>query len=912
MKRKLFFIVFTFLVIKMSASTTIENNSEILIEDSIEMLACTPPTVTHEIVPNCAQGEQFLIDVIVSDLGSAENVVVEDNMGSTPQTISTAETITFGPYPNGVEVTIIVSDEDDSSCKDETGELTQLYCPTDYISVSDSYSAEELVTEVLIDNPCAMVSNVTSSTGTDFSDGTPGLGYFSGENTTCPIGEGIILSSGDVNNASGPEQETSDGGNDWPGDDDLDDLVSSQGSTGGTHNASVIEFDFVPYTDQISFNYLFASSEYGTFQCSYADVFGFFLTDEDGNTTNLAVVPDTDTPVSVTTIRDNTYNSTCESMNEEYFDSYYGINGLPSEADPISFKGYTVELTAEAEVVPGQTYHIKLAIADYLDTSYDSAVFVQAGSFELGTIDLGPDLTVDNQNAPCEENIAILDAGIEDNDLADISWYKDNEIIEGATSPILEVTESGTYAVFVIYGGTCVIDDEIYVEFAPVPNFDFDQEEENLCGVDTVVLDGTPSNIDDFGGGEISYTWYLDGDEISGENNATIEVNEPGTYEVEVTTGLDCVGTHVIEVSDADFDIDLGEDLVFCDIEDYELTAEIEGDTSGAVFEWEGPGIEEETGQSVVVTQSGTYTVYVTIENCTANASIDIEFEEPADFDLGSDIFTPDLEDLFIDATPTNIDPDDANYEWEYNENSIPENGPIVYLEDYGYGTYTVTVYADDPDCFSSQSIEVTEEEIICEVVLTADKDLTAEIGYCEGDDFNAYEIIFTAEFSSENAQGDPTYIWSVNGEEVEETEDPDFTLIYDDEGEFNDEVSVEVIVDNCSASTTAETNVLVSPYEHPCVITEGISPGNNDGNNDYLDLTFLNDRSGIEKITIYNRYGSKVFDQNNYSDEWRGQDNGGKELPSSTYYYVIKLKNEDPVFDQVIKGWIYVNQDVN
>src|SRR5699024_4149313 len=109
-------------VIKMSASTTIENNSEILIEDSIEMLACTPPTVTHEIVPNCAQGEQFLIDVIVSDLGSAENVVVEDNMGSTPQTISTAETITFGPYPHGVEVTIIVSDEDDSSCKDETGE----------------------------------------------------------------------------------------------------------------------------------------------------------------------------------------------------------------------------------------------------------------------------------------------------------------------------------------------------------------------------------------------------------------------------------------------------------------------------------------------------------------------------------------------------------------------------------------------------------------------------------------------------------------------------------------------------------------------------------------------------------------------------------------------------------------------
>ena len=56
----------------------------------------------------------------------------------------------------------------------------------------------------------------------------------------------------------------------------------------------------------MSFRFIMASEEYdgntgGNFECDYSDVFGFFLTDENGNTTNLAVLPGTDTPISVTT-----------------------------------------------------------------------------------------------------------------------------------------------------------------------------------------------------------------------------------------------------------------------------------------------------------------------------------------------------------------------------------------------------------------------------------------------------------------------------------------------------------------------------------------------------------------------------------------------------------------------------------
>src|SRR5699024_10070198 len=161
------------------------------------------------------------------------------------------------------------------------------------------------------------------------------------------------------------------------------------------------------------------------------------------------------------------------SENIEYFDKYYGDpNGLPLEADPLNMHGYTVKMTAESEVVPGHTYHIKLAIADRGDTAFDSAVFLEAGSFDLGSIDLGLDLTPDNGNAPCSNEPVILDSGIEPGDFVDITWYKDNELIEGETGSTLEVTESGTYSVIVIYGGSCVLSDEVTIIFVNGPDLD--------------------------------------------------------------------------------------------------------------------------------------------------------------------------------------------------------------------------------------------------------------------------------------------------------------------------------------------------------------------------------------------------------------------------------------------------------
>ena len=155
----------------------------------------------------------------------------------------------------------------------------------------ECYTVEELVTDVLINNECANVSNITWSSGNDFGD-VNGIAHFLEPSGGFPFSEGIILSSGNALLATGPNESmggASSGNFDWPGDTDLDNLIEDS-----TNNASVIEFDFVPISNKLSFRFIMASEEYdmGSFECNYSDVFAFLLTDQNGVTTNLAVLPE--------------------------------------------------------------------------------------------------------------------------------------------------------------------------------------------------------------------------------------------------------------------------------------------------------------------------------------------------------------------------------------------------------------------------------------------------------------------------------------------------------------------------------------------------------------------------------------------------------------------------------------------
>jgi gliding motility-associated-like protein len=86
------------------------------------------------------------------------------------------------------------------------------------------------------------------------------------------------------------------------------------------------------------------------------------------------------------------------------------------------------------------------------------------------------------------------------------------------------------------------------------------------------------------------------------------------------------------------------------------------------------------------------------------------------------------------------------------------------------------------------------------------------------------------------------------------------------------------------------------------CNIPKGISP-NNDGMNDAFDISFLD----VQKLSVFNRYGMEVYALSNYTNQWYGQQDNGKELPTGTYYYVIEFTAGNSK-----TGWVYINRQVN
>ncbi|GCL40849.1 choice-of-anchor L domain-containing protein [Dolichospermum planctonicum] len=199
------------------------------------------------------------------------------------------------------------------------------------------------------------ISNIRF-TGANVAGGT-----FTGGQGTIGI-NGIVLSTGNIDVDDDPSTYSTSNGK--SGDRDLDAIVKTIVSNNSTYDAAVLEFDFIPTSNTISFSYVFASEDYPELGNSrFNDVFAFYL-----NGKNIAFVPGATTPVSINTVNAET--------NRAFFKPDYYGNILGTK-----FDGFTTVLSAVAtDLIPGQINHIKLAIADTRDSARDAAVFIQGFS----------------------------------------------------------------------------------------------------------------------------------------------------------------------------------------------------------------------------------------------------------------------------------------------------------------------------------------------------------------------------------------------------------------------------------------------------------------------------------------------------------------------------------------------------
>jgi gliding motility-associated-like protein len=351
-------------------------------------------------------------------------------------------------------------------------------CFSQSVTINTSrYTTEQLINQVLINSPCVSGTNISFKSGSQFGS-TSSIGYFENSNKNFPFTNGVVLSTGDVNKVPAPNDLIlSDGNKSWTGDTDLEDnLLAQSGISINSINATYIEFDFQPKTSNFDFSFLFASEEYGTSQCNFSDAFAFLLKDvtAQGPNINIAVIPNTNIPVSVETIRDNIYNSNCPSANINYFGAYNHDGFGPA----INFNGQTVEMIASAAKLDiTHTYRIKLVIADGGDnTEYDSAIFLKANSFNIGQNVLGLDYTKANNSAICSGNIlpTLSAEGLSSG--TTFEWKEDGHAFSTAQiTPTLDLNtltpniSSGIHNFSVSYKepGCSEVTDEIKVEIYP-------------------------------------------------------------------------------------------------------------------------------------------------------------------------------------------------------------------------------------------------------------------------------------------------------------------------------------------------------------------------------------------------------------------------------------------------------------
>lgn len=326
-----------------------------------------------------------------------------------------------------------------------------------YITVDESYTPQDLVEDILINSPCANVFNVSVSGG-NFASGEKSYGFFDATGTGFPFENGIILSTGKINNSPGPNSYLSDDGGSmgWNGDPDLNQALGLSNS----FNATILEFDFIPLGNHISFDYIFSSEQYlsspTSGQCNFTDGFAFLLKEASATTyDNLAVIPGTNIPVKVNTVRGP--GTICPPANATYFDAFNDDN------HPTNYNGQTVVLTAQADVIPGQTYHIKLVIADEGNYRYDSAIFLGGGSFNFG-IDIGDDRLIADGNPLCPSETLVVDAT--QTGATGYQWFQNDIALIGETNSTYTVISEGEYSVKINYGTLCQTTGNITIEYA--------------------------------------------------------------------------------------------------------------------------------------------------------------------------------------------------------------------------------------------------------------------------------------------------------------------------------------------------------------------------------------------------------------------------------------------------------------
>ena len=675
------------------------------------------------------------------------------------------------------------------------------------------------------------------------------IGFFNGVNSNLAIDSGVVLSSGNILELIGPN---SSGSTSTPfsgaGDPTLDLVV---GPIDYTNDAAVLEFDFVPTSDVISFKYVFGSEEYLEFVTSFNDAFGFFLSGPNpagGNyiDQNLAIVPGTtNTPVSIFNVN-NISNST-----------YYVDNGTgataPQNSDPtvIQFDGFTTPLTATAAVNCGDTYHIKIVVADVNDFAYDSGVFLEAGSFYSPPLSIIDDLGIDStvMNIPCNSIVTLTASGGLG---ATYQWFDSTSLVIGTSSSI--TVGEGMYVVSADISGCAVLSDTLIVIEGDFPTVDL--------GIDTVIAcNSSYMLIPNISGGTAPYDFsWSNGSTLSSQNLGQ------GNYNLIVSDLFGCGDTSSISITyDLPPVLDLGSDYTIECNTITSLIPNVIGGTQPYTYIWSDGSIN-----SSLAISEGSYSLTVSdFYACSDSDDIEITQESPGTVILsGGGIICEDKSTEvyfnFDGLVPWNL---------EFTNGLSSEliegiTEPNYSLTTSNNGIYDVVIAYDFNDCLANivGSAQVIVNPLPI-VTLTPDESFIyeGETIELEVGDYEIYQWYNSDGFDLGNFT----------------------TLTVSDSGTFYVEVKDFNGCDGVSnfaiVNTQPQTNLFIPNTFTP----------NGDDHNELFSI--IGDNIKTFSIQIFNRWGELMFMSKSIDKSWDGTFKN-KKVQEGTYYYNVKVLGDDNI----------------
>lgn len=640
-------------------------------------------------------------------------------------------------------------------------------------------------------------------------------------------------------------------------------------STNTVTNGGILEFDFVAAGNNLSFNYMFASAEYPTYVCSqFNDVFGFFISGPgisgpySNDAINVALIPGGTIPVTINTVNSGnagpSYNpATCAAQDPNWQSNSVYYTTQYANYSGEGYNGGTVSLPAEISLQCGETYHIKIAVANVGDQGFNSGVYLEANSF-------------------ISDAIQVVVASV----------TGDTTVYEGCTEASIyfirpQSQTSDTLIVPYQVGGTATMG----VDYNNLPNpIIF------LPGEDTVIVTITP---------------YADGIPDNGE---TIII----TAEIVNPCGDTIVSTGTLVILDSVvLDLDYINPTVFCISDSVPVGVSATGGFPPYTFEWSNGDTGDSTYLATLDSVQGSIEYYVTAtDECgytgtdtvivTVNQTLHIDtlISTPANCLPVGTISTYSFPYGAHLQNPSNPTSYNLTFDWTYENDTLLTFPNQSALENLPGGWYYLELTDNVINCTVSDSVFVDVVDIPMAVV-TGDP----------GAGCSPLEVTFSN--ASENSN---QYFWDFGDGNTTVTNDLSSVNHTFDEtsvvqlvasnGDINcndtTTILIEIVTCGCTDPTAVNYNLAAviddgsCIYPIPTVDAPNVVTINGDNVNDFYFLH--TEHAASIQLTIVNRWGIVVFDGNGSQNDppmWDGRDKAGNDVDEGVYFYTYKVTGQ-------------------